>query len=83
MELLAKLQSAVAPYVESVSLRGTGAASFLFIQGKGRVVEASRHENQWWLEFWERHQDDDASSVKELHFETNGEAMAAIVEWLR
>lgn len=83
VELLGKLQSAVAPHVECVNVRGKGLGSFLFIQGKGRAVEASRHQSQWWLECWERQQEDDAPSAKELYLKTENAAVAAIVEWLR
>jgi hypothetical protein len=81
--LLVQLQVAVSPHVETVSLRGEGCSSFLFIESKGRTIEASRHENQWWLEFWNTQQEDDAAPAKKITLDTNEKALAAITDWLR
>jgi hypothetical protein len=83
LEILEQLQETVRPLVETVSLRGEGCSSFLFIESKGRAIEASRTGNQWWLEFWDIPSGDDAAPAKELTLDTNEEALEAITDWLR
>ena len=66
----------------SVSLRGSGAAEFIFAEHHGRAIELSRHQGQWWVEFWEATADEDAPPVKEVFFRSPVEALQGISAWL-
>jgi hypothetical protein len=81
LDVLGQLRATVSPQVEKVGLRGQECSSFLFFESKGRAIEASQNESQWWLEFWNKK--DDATPAKELTLDTNQEALAAITDWLR
>lgn len=83
LERLRQLQTAVVPLAEAVSLRGEGHAAFLFIEGKGRAVEAGRTGGRWWLEFWDSGAEDEVAPAKELIVDTDEEALAEIADWLR
>jgi hypothetical protein len=80
LELLGQLEAIVRAYVEKVSLRGEGCASFLLIESGGRSIEASRHEGKWWLEFWNRGQE---YAARELTLESNEGALLAIRDWVK
>ena len=45
----------------SASVRGQGRAAFLFVEHDGKAVEISDHEGQWWVEFWDASEDEDAA----------------------
>ncbi len=81
--LLEQLQAMVSPHVEKVSLRGEGCSSFLFVESGERAIEASRHENHWWLEFWDRREEHDDAPARELTLDSSEKALAAILDWLR
>jgi hypothetical protein len=68
--------------VDRVSLRGKGMASFLFAEHQGRAVELSWNRSEWWIEFWERSQDDDAAPVREQIAHSDASALKALTEWL-
>jgi hypothetical protein len=82
LERLRQLQTAVVPLAEAVSLRGEGQAAFLFVEGKGRAVEAGRTGGRRWLEFWNGGEDE-VSPAKELTVDTDEEALSEIADWLR
>jgi hypothetical protein len=66
----------------SASLRGGGRAAFLFVEHDGKAVEISDHEGQWWVEFWEASEDEDAAPAKDRFFSTSGQAIEAMTCWL-
>ncbi len=60
-----------------VSLRGDGRAAFLFVEHDGKAVEISDHEGQWWVEFWDASDDEDAAPAKDRFFPTAGQVIDA------
>ena len=68
---------------DDVSLRGSGAAAFVFVQVNARAVEASIDNNRIWVEFWDSlAEDEPVSPVKDATLETVEEAEAEIRKWL-
>jgi hypothetical protein len=82
-ESLAALQARIAGIVDDVSCRGSGASAFLYAEHAGRAIEVSCDSGRWWIEFWDREEDDDAPPVHELWATSDDEAYQAIQEWLR
>ena len=82
-ERLRQLQAAVGPHAVAVSVRGDGRAAFVFAEGTGGAVEAGRTGGRWWLEFWAGGEEDGAAPAKERLADTDAEALAAIIDWLR
>ena len=66
----------------SASLRGGGRAAFLFVEHDGKAVEISDHEGQWWVEFWDASEDEDAAPAKDRFFPTPRQAIDATTSWL-
>ncbi len=66
----------------SASLRGSGAAEFVFAERQGRAVELSRSQEQWFVEFWERSNDENAPATKEAFYKSSTEVLEAIAAWL-
>jgi hypothetical protein len=64
------------------SLRGTGAAEFLYAEHQGRAVEISEHQDRWWIEFWEASEDERAPPVSERFFLSAVEVVRAASDWL-
>jgi len=65
-----------------VSLRGSGAARFVFAEMNGRAIEASLRNNDWWIEFWEADDDEDAAPVDEQTVSTDTDAFRESATWL-
>lgn len=68
--------------IELVSLRGSGAASFLFAENQGKAVELSWNGSAWWLQFWEPSHEENAPPVGERIVDSEDDASAAVAEWL-
>jgi hypothetical protein len=66
----------------AASLRGSGAAAFVFAEHHGRAIELSCHQGRLWAEFWEASSDEDAQPIKERFFSSAKDAIEAISEWL-
>jgi hypothetical protein len=66
----------------SASVRGGGRAIFLLVEREGKAVEISEHEGQWWVEFWEASDDEDAAPAEDRFFPTSGQAVDAVACWL-
>jgi hypothetical protein len=66
----------------SVSLRGDGRAAFLLVEHDGKAVEISDHEGQWWVEFWDASDDEDAAPATDQFFPTLDQAVDATTCWL-
>ncbi len=79
---LDNLQSELQQKGLSVSLRGGGRASFLFIEHQGKAVEISDHDGRWWVEFWDVSDDEDAAPAKDRFFATAKQAVDAATCWL-
>lgn len=80
---LAEIQDALAAHMDQVSLKGQGRSSFVFATNNGRAVEISEHDGGYWLEFWERSEDEDAAPVKELTVTAAQDAIRVSMDWLR
>ena len=50
---LNEFKDGLAPQVEKVSIKGDGAAAFVYALNKGRAVEISQDNGGFWIEFWE------------------------------
>jgi hypothetical protein len=79
---LSELQDELAPQFERVSLKGQGASSFLYLLNKGRAVEISEDSGGFWLEFWEKSDDEDAPPVKEMILASGELALRETRAWL-
>jgi hypothetical protein len=66
----------------SVSRRGAGASSFLFVEHGGRSAEISIDNDKWWIEFWDRSDDLDAPPVKEATLDDEVHVVKVLLEWL-
>ena len=62
---------------DSISVRGSQLAVFLFIEHCGRAIELSAEEGRWWMELWDCSSDDDAPPTKELTVDSDEMAIAA------
>ncbi len=79
---LASLESSVSNMFEHVSLRGLADGPFLFAQHGERSAEVSTNDGQWWIEFWNKSDDEDAPPVKEITLTTEGDVCDALLNWL-
>jgi hypothetical protein len=79
---LAELEAELTPLFEKVCLKGQGTSSFLYVVNKGRAVEISEDNGGFWLEFWEKGDDEDAGPVTELSVEDGGHAIQKSRDWL-
>ena len=61
----------------STSVRGTGAARFIFVERSLRAVEISKNNEGWWTEFW-----DHDAVVMDQFFSSAPEAVQAARAWL-
>jgi hypothetical protein len=68
--------------VEHVSVRALDSGPFLYATNAGRAIEASTNNVHWWLEFWERRDDEYAEPVKECALEGEAEVLRAVLDWL-
>jgi hypothetical protein len=82
LEPLRLLETRLRAAVDSVSLRGITDGPFLFATNKGRAVEASTNDGQWWIEFWDASDDPSAAPVKEIVAQGDDEAHRIILDWL-
>jgi hypothetical protein len=80
---LAEILDELTPHLEKVCLKGQGVSSFVYAVNKDRAVEISEHNGGFWLEFWEKSEDEDAPPVKELIVETGKDAVQNAIRWLR
>ena len=79
---LAEIQDELTPLCEQVSLKGYGPASFIYAVNKGRAVEISEDNGGFWLEFWDR-SDEDAAPVNEATVASSEEAIQETRKWLK
>ena len=78
---LAEIQDELAPQFEKVCIRGQGASSFVYAVNKGRAVEISEDNGGFWLEFWEKSDDEDAAPVKEMTVDSCEQAVQETKRW--
>ncbi len=79
---LERLRRRLGPNVERVDVKEDGLASFVFARGNGRAVEASRNGCEWWLEFWDEADDEDAPPVGEATASSVDAVASGILKWL-
>ena len=80
---LEEIHAALAQRFEKVDLKGHGPSSFIYASNNGRAVEISKKNGGFWLEFWEKSDDEDAGPVKELTVESGEGAIHEAAQWLR
>ncbi len=80
---LAEILDELTPHLENVCLKGHGVSSFVYAVNKDRAVEISEDNGGFWLEFWEKSEDEDAAPVKEMTVETSKDAVQNTLRWLR
>lgn len=68
--------------VDHVSIRGADDGQFLYAMGHGRAVEASINNGRWWVEFWERSDDDTVPPVREVWAATEEDVLRELLMWL-
>jgi hypothetical protein len=81
--ILADILGELTPHLEQACLRGQGASSFVYAVNKGRAVEISEDNGGYWLEFWEKSEDEDAAPVREVVVESGEDAVQNALRWLR
>jgi hypothetical protein len=82
-ERLSQLANGLGARFGPVALRGSGAATFVFVQSSARAVEASIHDRGIWVEYWESTADDESDApLKDETLATVEKAEAAIIAWL-
>jgi hypothetical protein len=79
---LAGIQSELATHLEMVTLKGQGSSSFIYATNKGRSVEISEDNGGFWLEFWEKSDDEDAEPVNETTVDSSEQAIQETMRWL-
>ncbi|MSQ93287.1 MAG: hypothetical protein EXR98_01885 [Gemmataceae bacterium] len=79
---LAEIQDELTPRFEKVCLKGHGASSFIYGVNKGRAVEISEDNGGFWLEFWEKSDEEDAAPVREQTVESGERAIQEAMNWL-
>jgi len=79
---LAEIHDELASSCEKVLLKGEGSSSFVFAVNKGRAVEISEDNGGFWLEFWDKSDDEDAGPVKEMTVDSSEKAIRETSQWL-
>ena len=79
---LAEIQEELARDFDNISLKGQGCSSFLYVTHNGRGVEISEDKGAYWLEFWEKSDDEDAGPVKEITVNGGDRAISETRRWL-
>jgi hypothetical protein len=82
LQSLEQMQVHLAAKAESVSIRGAGAASFLFAKHLGRAVEISNDDGMWWIEEWELNDDEDSPPCADARVQSLEEAVSLALAWL-
>ena len=80
---LAEILDELTLHLEKVCLKGHGVSSFVYAVNKDRAVEISEDNGGFWLEFWEKSEDEDAAPMKELIVKTGKDAVQNALRWLR
>ncbi len=80
---LAEIFDELTPHLESVRLKGQGVSSFVYAINNDRAVEISEDNGGFWLEFWDKSEDEDAPPVKELIVATVKDAVRNAIQWLQ
>ena len=80
---LEEILDELTPHSKEICLRGHGASSFVYAVNNDRAVEISEDNGGFWLEFWEKSEDEDAAPVKEMTVKTSNDAVQNTIRWLR
>jgi hypothetical protein len=78
---LAEIQDELAGQFET-AMKGQGASSFLYVTNQGRAVEISEDNGGFWLEFWEKSDDEDAAPAKEMTVDSTTKVVSETRRWL-
>ena len=79
---LAEIQDELSRQFDEVTFKGRGRSSFLHVVHNGRGVEMSEDDGKFWLEFWEKCDDEDAGPVRELTVVNSKLAIQETKRWL-
>jgi hypothetical protein len=79
---LAEIQEELSRQFDKVTLKGQGLSSFLYVVHNGRGVEISEENGGFWLEFWDKSDDEDAGPVKEITVVNSNQAIQEAARWL-
>ena len=80
---LAEILDELRPHLETVCLKGRSDSSFIYAVNNDRAVEISEDDGGFWVEFWEKCEDEDAAPVKEMIVETGKDAVQSAFRWLK
>jgi hypothetical protein len=80
---LAEILGDLTPHLEQVCLKGEGVSASVYAMNQGRAVEICENNGGFWLEFWEKSDDEDAAPMKEMIAETGKDAAQHAIRWLR
>ncbi|MBI2808403.1 MAG: hypothetical protein HYX68_25730 [Planctomycetes bacterium] len=79
---LVEIQDELTPKFEEVCLKGHGASSFTYAVNKGRAIEISEDNGGFWLEFWKKSDDEDATPVREQAVDSGERSIQEAKKWL-
>lgn len=79
---LQSLEVRLVAAIERVSIRGRDIGAFLFAEHAGRAIEVSTNDGKWWIEMWDRDEDEYAQPVREVTVQSDDEAVQEILSWL-
>lgn len=82
MNALTKIKHRLKQRFENISVRGEGSASFIYVTNHGRAVEISAHKNGWWLEFWDKTDNENDAPIKEKTVASPEQAINDVIKWL-
>ncbi len=80
---LEEILDELTPHAKGVCMKGHGLSSFVYAVNNDRAVEISEDNGGFWLEFWEKSDDEDAAPVKEMTVQTPKDAVQNTLRWLR
>lgn len=76
---LEAIAAALDGIVDELSIRGDGAAQFIFAAANGRAVELSRSDDGVWVEFWNANED---SPHHDTIYNSYALAIRDVSQWL-
>ncbi len=79
---LEEIHDDLAEQFPGLRMSGQGRSSFMYVTNDGRAVEISEGNGGFWLEFWEKDEDEDAAPVKEKTVVSCQQAIQETKQWL-
>ncbi len=80
---LSSLLKLLKPFSETIELKGSGVAEFIYLTGNGKSIEISIDDGSFWIEYWEDCTDEDAQSICENTFNAIEDVQKSVKAWLR